>query len=67
MLSHNVKKLRKIHNLSQEQLAYKSGLTFSTLSKVESGINKNPTLYTVLKIANTFKVSIYELIGRKNI
>ncbi len=64
MLSVNVKNLRKKHHLSQEQLAQKAEITYSTLIKIESGLNKNPTLETLTKIANAFKVKIDELVGR---
>jgi len=64
MLSANIKKLRKEHRLSQEELAKKAGITYSTLIKIESGLNKNPTLETLTKIANAFKVKIDELVGR---
>ena len=64
MLSKNIKQLRKRHNLSQEQLAQKAGITYSTLIKIESGANKNPTLETLTKIANAFKIKIDELVGR---
>ena len=64
MLSKNIKQLRKKHNLSQEQLAQKAGITYSTLIKMESGLNKNPTLETLRKISNVFKIKIDELVGR---
>ncbi len=65
MLSANVKKLRKKHHLSQEQLAQKAGITYSTLIKIESGLNKNPTLETLTKISSAFKVKIDELVADK--
>jgi len=64
MLSLNIKKLRKKYHLSQEQLAQKAGITYSTLIKIESGNNKNPTLETLTKLANVFKIKIDELVGR---
>ncbi|MDP8289665.1 MAG: helix-turn-helix transcriptional regulator [Candidatus Susulua stagnicola] len=64
MLAANIKKLRKKHHLSQEQLAQKAGITYSTLIKIESGSNKNPTLETLTKLANAFKIKIDELVGR---
>ena len=63
MLSANIKNLRKKQHLSQEQLAQKAGITYSTLIKIESGLNKNPTLETLTKIANAFRVKIDELVG----
>lgn len=65
MLSKNIKKLRKKHNLSQEQLAKKADITYSTLIKIESGNNKNPTLETLQKIAGVFKISLDELVKKK--
>jgi transcriptional regulator with XRE-family HTH domain len=64
MLSSNIKKLRKKHNLSQEQLAQKAGITYSTLIKIESGLNKNPTLDTLTKLSKVFKLKIDDLVGR---
>ena len=65
MLSGNIKKLRKQHKLSQEELAKKADITYSTLIKIESGANKNPTLETIRKIAGAFGVSLDELAGRR--
>ncbi len=64
MLSANIKKLRKHRHLSQEQLAKEAGIIYSTLIKIESGLNKNPTLETLKKIANAFRVKIDELVGK---
>lgn len=64
MLSANIKKLRKRHHLSQEQLAQKAGITYSTLIKIESGSNKNPTLETLTKLATVFKIKIDELVKK---
>ena len=65
MLSKNIKKFRKQHKLSQEELARKAQITYSTLIKLESGVNKNPTLETMIKIADAFRVSLDKLIGRR--
>lgn len=65
MLAEKIKKLRKQHRLSQEELAKNAGVTYSTLIKVESGANKNPTINTLRKIADVFEISIDFLIGRK--
>ena len=62
MLSANIKELRKKHQLSQEQLAQKAGITYSTLIKIESGSNKNPTLETLTKLAKGLNISVDDLI-----
>ncbi len=61
MLAQNIKKLRKQHKLSQEQLAQKAGITYSTLIKIESGANSNPTIKTIKKLAGTLRISIDKL------
>lgn len=58
MLARNIKKFRKQHKLSQENLAKKAAITYSTLIKIESGANKNPTIKTVKKISEALNVSI---------
>lgn len=61
MLAENIKKLRKQHNLSQEELAKKAGVTYSTLIKLESGVNKNPTIKTIQQLADALQVTLDEL------
>ncbi len=63
MLSQNIKKLRKKHKLSQEELAKKAGITYSTLIKIESGANDNPTIKTLKRIADALNVTIDTVIG----
>ena len=62
MLSQNIKKLRNRHKLSQEELAKKAGITYSTLIKIESGANKNPTISTLKKIAKSLSVKIDDIV-----
>jgi transcriptional regulator with XRE-family HTH domain len=61
MLAQNIKKLRKQRKLSQEELAKKAGVTYSTLIKLESGVNKNPTIKTIQQIATALEVTLDEL------
>jgi transcriptional regulator with XRE-family HTH domain len=61
MLSQNIKKLRKQRKLSQEELAKKAGVTYSTLIKLESGVNKNPTIKTIQQIAAALEVTLDDL------
>jgi transcriptional regulator with XRE-family HTH domain len=61
MLAQNIKKLRKQRKLSQEELAKKAGVTYSTLIKLESGVNQNPTIKTIQQIAAALEVTIDEL------
>ena len=61
MLAQNIKKLRNQRKLSQEELAKKAGVTYSTLIKLESGVNKNPTIKTIQQIAAALDVTLDEL------
>ncbi len=64
MLGQTIKALRKKIKISQEQLAKQAGITYSTLIKIESGVNDNPTIKTIRKIADALHVSLDELTGR---
>jgi transcriptional regulator with XRE-family HTH domain len=65
MIAQAIKELRKKHKISQEELAKLAGITYSTLIKIESGVNDNPTIKTMKKIADALKVSLDKLAGRK--
>jgi transcriptional regulator with XRE-family HTH domain len=64
VLARTIKELRKKHKISQEELARQAGITYSTLIKIESGANNNPTIKTMKKIADALDVSLDELAGR---
>ena len=65
MLSKRIKDLRKKEGWSQQQLAEKTRLSFNAITKIEQGLAKSPTLKTLTKLADTFKVGLDELVGRK--
>lgn len=61
MLSENIRKLRKKRGLSQDKLAKLADVTHTTLVKLESGANDNPTIKTLAKIAKALGVKIDDL------
>jgi len=65
MLFRRLKELRKERNWTQQKLAEKAGLSFNTITKIEQGAAKHPTLKTLLKLADAFKIGLDELVGRK--
>jgi transcriptional regulator with XRE-family HTH domain len=65
MLASNIKKLRQKAGLSQDQLARKAGIPYSTYLKIESGYTSSPSIQAVASIAEALGVSIDELVGRK--
>lgn len=65
MLSENIKKFRKKKGLSQDKLAKLADVTLTTLVKIESGVNDNPTIKTLKKIADALDISLNELVERR--
>ena len=65
MLAQTIRKLRLKKGLSQEKLARLADISNATLVKIESGVAKEPTITTVVKIADALEVSIDELLGRR--
>ena len=65
MLSKKLKELRKQKGWSQQKLAEKTGLSFNTVTKIEQGLGKHPTLKTLIRLADIFKIGLDELVGRK--
>lgn len=53
-------------NLTQQQLCQKANISFSTLTKIERGAIKSPSIFTVLAIANAVGVGLDELIGNRS-
>ncbi|HEB11904.1 MAG TPA: XRE family transcriptional regulator [Spirochaetales bacterium] len=62
MLSENIKRLRKQKGLSQDKLAKLADITLTTLVKIESGANDNPTIKTLKKIADALEVTVNDLL-----
>lgn len=60
-LSENLRALRKRLNLSQEELAEKIGLNRGNIASYEAG-SAEPKICNLVKLANLFKVSVFDLI-----
>jgi len=56
-----IKLLRNKQSLTQDELARKSDLPYTTLTKIETNVITKPSIQTVVKIANGLGVSIDEL------
>lgn len=61
-LGKKIKELRLKKNLSQDELARKADVPYTTLTKIEVGIIKKPSVFVVAKIAKALGVNIDELI-----
>jgi len=60
-IAQRIRQLRKINKLSQEQLAEKAGLHPTFIGNIERA-EKNPTITTLEKIAQAFKITLPELL-----
>jgi len=61
-LGQKIKKLRTKLGLSQDDFARKADVPYTTLTKVETGVIKKPSVFVVSKIAKALSVDIEELI-----
>ena len=61
-LAVNVRRLREAHGLSLSQLGERSGIAKATLFKIERG-RTNPTIDTLATIAETFEVTLADLVS----
>jgi len=61
-IGENIKKFRNKQGLSQEDFAKKSGVKYTTLTKIESNVIKKPSVIIMSKLAKAFGVSIEDLI-----
>ncbi len=66
LLGRRIKEIRKQKGFTQEQLAIKAGVAYTTLTKVENEAIKNPSFKTVVAIAKGLEVDVNELIKNKD-
>ncbi|MBP6916705.1 HAD-IA family hydrolase [Candidatus Saccharibacteria bacterium] len=60
-----IAKARKKAGLTQQDLCFKAGLSYSTLAKIERGAIKTPSVFTVSAIAEATGQSIDHLLGKE--
>ena len=62
-LARKIKEFRRLKGWSQEELAGHSSVNRSYLAEIERG-GRNPSVRSLLKIANAFEIPIGNLFGR---
>lgn len=62
-LGEKIQRLRKEKELSQDELARKADIPYTTLTKIEIGVIKKPSVFAVAKIAEALGVSLDDLIN----
>ena len=63
-ISERIKYWRKIKGMTQDDLARKATIKYSTLAKLESKHVVNPRMETLIKIATGLEITIDELISK---
>ena len=61
-LGRRLQKVRRDAGLSQQDLCNQAGLSFSTLTKIERGAIKSPSIFTVIRIAECLGMGLDELL-----
>lgn len=61
-IAENLKRLRKEKDYSLEKVSKLADLSLNTVAKVESGVNTNPTIDTLQKLASALQVGVDDLI-----
>ena len=61
-LGKKIKALRLKFELSQDEFARKADIPYTTLTKIETGVIKKPSVFVMAKLAKTSGVSIEDLI-----
>lgn len=54
---------RRSAGITQQQLCQKTGLSYSTLAKIERGAIKSPSIFTIQQIAGALGTSLDSLVG----
>ena len=62
IIGENLKKYRIRLRLSQEGLAQKADVKYTTLTKIESNVIKKPSVLVMAKIAKALDVAIEDLL-----
>ena len=66
MVGARIKKLRLQKKYSITELSNKAGVSKSYLSYIERGIQENPSMLVLSRLAKTLDVSLEELMGQNN-
>ncbi|MDY5933615.1 MAG: helix-turn-helix transcriptional regulator [Eubacteriales bacterium] len=63
-IANNIRFFRKANNLTQEELSKQLGGSKNLVSNYENGIS-TPDIYTLVKLADIFDITLDELVGRE--
>ena len=61
-IGQKIKTWRKKKDITQDALAKKADIPYTTLAKIESDVIQNPSLQTITKIAKGLGISLDDLV-----
>jgi len=61
-LGKKIKSFRLKLELSQDEFARKADIPYTTLTKIETGVIKKPSIFVMAKIAKALSISLDDLI-----
>ncbi|MBM4401899.1 MAG: helix-turn-helix transcriptional regulator [Candidatus Cloacimonetes bacterium] len=61
-IGEKIKAWRKKRDLTQDALAKKADIPYTTLAKIESNVIQNPSLQTITKIADGLEITLNGLV-----
>lgn len=64
MIGKNIRNKRLEHDIEQQELAKRVGVSKATICNIETGV-KIPSVAVLVRIADTLHCSVDELLGRK--
>ena len=65
-LGKRLQSMRRRAGMTQQQLCQAANLSFSTLTKIERGAIKSPSIFTISAIAGALNMGLDELLGTKS-
>lgn len=60
-----IKRERKAWGMSRRRLGKLINLEFDEVEEIETGINKNPSFYLMLKLCDALQISIFSLLSEE--
>lgn len=66
-MGYRIKELREKRNMTQEELADKSGVCRATISGLENGMERATTIKTLSRLAEALEVTVDQLFFTKSV
>ena len=66
-MGYRIKEVRESKNMSQEDLASKSGISRGTISRLENGYDVVTTTNTLMKLAEALEVTIDQIFSAQSV